>query len=51
MEAVQRDYGVNPEDATVLNIRPIYGEEQTAVLLILSEVATRILSKGRIRVG
>lgn len=38
VEAVQRDYGVNPEDAMVLNIRPIYGGEQATVLLIPLEV-------------
>lgn len=51
IEALRRDFCSNADHIAVLNIRPVFGGEQAAVVLIPREAAIKLLEKGRIRVG
>lgn len=51
VDSFARDYGTRAEEVKVLNIRTTYGGSQAATLLVPREVASRLLTKGRIRVG
>lgn len=51
MEAIARKLGTGAEDVKVLSVRPTYGGEQSALVLVPSEAAAKLIAKGRIRVG
>jgi len=50
-EALSRDFDVRVEDVKIFNIRKSYGGSQAATLLVPSGIASRLLERGRMRVG
>lgn len=51
LEAILREIGMTPDDVKVLTIRHVFAGEQTAVVLIPRQAASKLLDKGRVRVG
>lgn len=50
-QALKRVQGLSGGASSVLNVRRAYGAEQTAILLVLVELADKAVATGRLRVG
>lgn len=51
VEVLCKELGITTEDIKVLSVMPVFAGEQTAIVLIPRQAATKLLGRGRMRVG